>query len=89
MPEDVAALIDEGGGREGITICATRDGGTGALLLTPPDVIRPSFGSNSFERHVALGLKQGIPVREVSIDGFESDLDRLDDLHLLKSPRKQ
>jgi hypothetical protein len=28
-------------------------------------------------------------VREVSIAGFESDLDRLDDLHLLRSPGKR
>jgi 2-phospho-L-lactate/phosphoenolpyruvate guanylyltransferase len=37
--------------------------GTNGLLLTPPDVIAPSFGADSCERHRALALAAGVGCR--------------------------
>jgi 2-phospho-L-lactate guanylyltransferase len=82
---DVRALIAAAGAAPGITICATRDGGTGALLLTPPRVIPPAFGPRSFERHIQLAAERGIAVRRVSIPAFETDLDTVEDLELYLS----
>jgi 2-phospho-L-lactate guanylyltransferase len=79
-PADVRALVASAGDASGISICATRDGGTGALLLTPPDALPPSFGPGSFERHIALARERGIEVRAISFPAFEMDLDTAEDL---------
>ena len=52
-PGEVATLLARQG-RAGVVIVPDRHGaGTNALLLSPPDVIEPSFGPGSFARHAA------------------------------------
>jgi 2-phospho-L-lactate guanylyltransferase len=80
---DVDAVLAAGNGWEGITIAPCTDGGTGALLLCPPDVIAPSFGPDSYARHVALA--RGIPIRTVRREGLALDLDSEADLAALRS----
>lgn len=36
------------------------EAGTNALLLRPPDLLRPRFGPNSFPRHLALAAAAGV-----------------------------
>ena len=51
-PGEVAALL-AGARGAGVVIVPDRHGtGTNALLLTPPDVLAPAFGPDSFARHV-------------------------------------
>jgi 2-phospho-L-lactate guanylyltransferase len=66
--------------RSGIAIAPTHDGGTGALLLFPPEVIPPSFGADSFRRHVELAQARGLSVREIAADAFTFDLDTVENL---------
>jgi 2-phospho-L-lactate guanylyltransferase len=49
--------------------------GTNALVLAPPDAIKPSFGEGSKERHVAAARAAGIPfgVEELSSLGLDLD----------------
>lgn len=61
-------------------IASTQDGGTGALLLTPPDAIPPLFGPNSYERHLVLARLRTVAVQEVTLDAFTFDLDTPEDL---------
>ena len=64
-----------------VVIVPDRHGtGTNALLLTPPDVMRPSFGEGSFARHSALA---GAP-RVVEIPSLCLDVDTPDDLSALR-----
>jgi 2-phospho-L-lactate/phosphoenolpyruvate guanylyltransferase len=61
-PTDVGALMARS---EAIVIVPDRHGtGTNALALSPPDSIEPSFGLDSFARHVraaeASGLSHGV-----------------------------
>jgi len=92
-PDDVRSLVEASGGTSGVTIAPTHDGGTGALLLTPPDAISPSFGVRSFRRHLHLAAASGMAVRQVSRQGFLYDVDTVEDLeslmavHLSHSPR--
>jgi 2-phospho-L-lactate/phosphoenolpyruvate guanylyltransferase len=68
-----------------VSIAPTWDGGTGALLLSPPRVIPPSFGPGSFARHLRAAAQTGVPTREVAREAFERDLDTLADFHSLRS----
>lgn len=78
--EDVRALAANSPDAAGICIAATTDGGTGALLLRPPDAIAPAFGAHSFHRHMRLAEAAGLPVTVVQRHGLSLDLDTLDDL---------
>ena len=49
--------------------------GTNALVLSPPDVIVPSFGADSCARHVALAREAGIPFGVEKLASLGLDLD--------------
>ncbi|HEX6508629.1 MAG TPA: 2-phospho-L-lactate guanylyltransferase, partial [Chloroflexota bacterium] len=54
---DIVTLLRAAAPPPAVTIAPTRDGGTGALLLAPPDVIPPTFGPRSFSRHIEHALR--------------------------------
>jgi 2-phospho-L-lactate guanylyltransferase len=80
---DVRALLVAGGTAPNITIAPTQDGGTGAILLTPPGVIAPAFGPDSFRRHVEDARAARISLHTVVRQGFSRDLDSTEDLEYL------
>lgn len=86
-PEDIEALIR--GDAQEMRIAATRDGGTGALLLRPPDSVPIAFGPGSFRRHVELARVRGIDVRQVRRQGLTRDLDTEADLRAFASSLAQ
>jgi 2-phospho-L-lactate guanylyltransferase len=49
--------------------------GTNALVLSPPDAIRPAFGEGSCDRHVAAAREAGIPFAVEELDSLALDLD--------------
>ncbi len=49
--------------------------GTNALMLAPPDAIRPAFGEGSRERHVAAARAAGIPFSVEEVPSLALDLD--------------
>lgn len=49
--------------------------GTNALVLAPPDAIRPSFGEGSRDRHVAAAREAGIPFEVEDVPSLALDLD--------------
>jgi 2-phospho-L-lactate guanylyltransferase len=64
-----------------VTVVPDRDGaGTNALVLTPPDVITPSFGPGSHARH--LELAHGIGADGITFErtAFAYDVDTPEDL---------
>lgn len=74
--------------REGVTLCtAARDGGTNALLLTPPDAIPCLFGPDSARRHLEAAAAVGIAGQAAEVPGFARDIDTPDDLHWLLRQR--
>jgi 2-phospho-L-lactate/phosphoenolpyruvate guanylyltransferase len=73
-PADIRALLagDEGG----MTICrALRDGGTNAMMVSPPDNVTFSFGSNSAQRHAAAARLLELRVRIIDHAAFQRDID--------------
>ena len=86
--ETVERLLDAHALPRAVTLVpAGRDGGTNALLCSPPDVIPNCFGHNSFRAHCQLALSCGIEPKILSLPGLHYDIDRpLDLLSFLNHP---
>jgi 2-phospho-L-lactate guanylyltransferase len=70
----------------GVVIVPDRHGsGTNALLLTPPEVLAPSFGPGSLARHAARGRAAGATVRIAQAPSLELDVDTPGDLAALRA----
>jgi 2-phospho-L-lactate guanylyltransferase len=64
-----------------LTVCrAARDGGTNALVVSPPDAIPFRFGEHSATRHMDEGRAAGLRCRLIADGPFSRDVDRPDDL---------
>lgn len=77
------ASIDPGANREVVVVPDRHGTGTNALLLSPPDVMVPSFGAGSFARHSALARSAGALVRVVELPSLALDVDAPEDLEPL------
>ena len=81
---DIEQLLQRHAG--GLSLCpAIRDGGTNALVCTPPDAIEFQFGKNSAERHLQTAKDHGLATRRMAIPAFFRDIDIPDDLVWLSS----
>jgi 2-phospho-L-lactate/phosphoenolpyruvate guanylyltransferase len=59
-----------------VAIVPDRHGtGTNALVLSPPDAIKPSFGEGSCARHVAAAREAGVPFAVEELPSLALDLD--------------
>jgi 2-phospho-L-lactate guanylyltransferase len=83
--EAIRRLVQEAAGRPGIVLARTQDGGTGALLLSPPGAIPPAFGPGSFKQHLALAAERGLSARQVTEGPLCFDLDTVEDLTVVQS----
>ena len=84
-PEDLNALLTHPAGERSALIVPDRHGtGTNALLLTPPDVLAPSFGPDSRRRHLADAGTAGVPAEVVELDSLALDVDTPEDLEALR-----
>ncbi len=96
-PAELSELLarSEAQARSGLVVIVPDRHGTGtnALLLSPPDAIAPSFGPDSFERHLELAARAGVsslirrlPTLALDID-TGADLDALRELLGEHGPR--
>jgi 2-phospho-L-lactate guanylyltransferase len=84
-PADLNALLSHPAAERSALIVPDRHGtGTNALLLTPPDVLAPSFGPDSRRRHLADASTSGVPAEVVELDSLALDIDTPDDLEALQ-----
>jgi 2-phospho-L-lactate guanylyltransferase len=84
-PNDLNALLTHPSGERSALIVPDRHGtGTNALLLTPPDVLAPSFGPDSRRRHLADASAAGVAAEIVELDSLGLDVDTPDDLDALR-----
>jgi 2-phospho-L-lactate guanylyltransferase len=87
-PAEVDELLEEADGVQppDVVVVPDRHGdGTNALLLTPPDAIRPSFGPGSRERHERLAAEAGATCAAIAIPTLSLDVDTADDLAALRT----
>lgn len=94
MPADIACLdkaevqtlLAHPREETSVILCPARDGGTNALLCTPPDAIPFHFGKNSSEAHDAAAKRAGVPCHWLPLQHLGLDLDTSDDLWALPLP---
>jgi 2-phospho-L-lactate/phosphoenolpyruvate guanylyltransferase len=83
-PGEIEGLLAHPAGERSALIVPDRHGtGTNALLLTPPDVLAPSFGPDSCRRHMADAKAAGVPAEVVEVPCLALDIDTPDDLEAL------
>ena len=84
-PLDLTALLNHPTGERSALIVPDRHGtGTNALLLSPPDVLAPSFGPDSRRRHLADASSVGVAAEVVELDSLALDVDTPEDLEALR-----
>ena len=83
---DIQLLLESHPG--GVTVCpAAADGGTNALLMSPPGVIPFLYGPDSASRHLAAAAGAGVDSRTAWLPAFARDVDSPDDVSWLIGQR--
>jgi 2-phospho-L-lactate guanylyltransferase len=78
---DVAGALRRAGKPPFLVIAPDRLGsGTNMLMMSPPGIIRFSFGRRSFRRHVSAGRRAGVSVKIIKRVSLAEDLDSPEDL---------
>jgi len=84
-PAELDRLLEsEPDGPDVIVVPDRHGDGTNALVLSPPDVMRPAFGPGSRARHEQLALDAGAACIAVEVPSLGLDVDTLDDLEALR-----
>jgi 2-phospho-L-lactate guanylyltransferase len=77
--DDIDNLLSKHQG--GVSICpAIRDGGTNALICSPPDAMPFQFGCDSARKHLEEATERGMPHARLPMHAFFRDIDTPDDL---------
>ena len=82
-PADIATLLGLDLGARGLALCPSRDHGTNALLVTPPDLIAFAYGQRSFHAHGAAGRAAGVVPVVLPLESLRWDIDSSADLQAL------
>ncbi|HEU4979399.1 MAG TPA: 2-phospho-L-lactate guanylyltransferase [Solirubrobacteraceae bacterium] len=84
LPAELDALLAPGPARREVVVVPDRHGtGTNALVLSPPDAIRPSFGPGSRARHESLAHAAQVECRVAEPFSLALDVDTAEDLEAL------
>ena len=68
----------------GVTIVpANSDGGTNAMMVSPPQLIKPGYGERSCQRHCEFSRANGIEPEVLCFPELGLDVDTVDDLRIL------
>lgn len=87
-PDAVDLVVAAAPDGEAVVVAPAHNGGTNALFLRPPGVIRPAFGPSSARAHAqaaAAAGEAGVPFRQTQIDVWAYDIDTPADLEHLKA----
>jgi 2-phospho-L-lactate guanylyltransferase len=78
-PQDIEELLKAH--QPGLSLCpAIRDGGTNALVCSPPNAIPFQFGDDSARRHIETAEERGLNAARLPMHAFFRDIDIPDDL---------
>jgi 2-phospho-L-lactate guanylyltransferase len=82
-PVDIVALLEAGEACPVVIAPDLARSGTNALLLAPPLLLEPHFGTASFTAHTRAARAADIEARIVQRDGLAQDIDTPQDLQRL------
>lgn len=83
--DDLAQILAHHNGEEGLTLVpAWGEGGTNCFLVSPPRLVEPQFGEDSFRVHARAAREKGRPVRVLTSPHVGLDIDRPADLGTLQ-----
>jgi 2-phospho-L-lactate guanylyltransferase len=84
-PVELDSLLARGeaDGMQVVIVPDRHGSGTNALVISPPDAFRPSFGPNSLNRHLTLAQEAGLKHSVEEVPSLSHDVDTPDDLATL------
>lgn len=82
---DIQQLLE--GHPGGVTVCPAIDGGSNALVLTPPTAIPFLYGPDSAARHLGAAAAASVAARTARLPAFARDVDSPDDVRWLLGQR--
>jgi 2-phospho-L-lactate guanylyltransferase len=77
---DIENIVAMASSQREIVITPSKDNGTNALFLKPPDVMSPRFGGESFPAHLSEAHRAGVKPRIYRSITVATDIDDSDDL---------
>lgn len=79
--EDIDRIVKMGNrGKHNVVLSSSYNGGTNALFLSPPNLIRLCFGAKSFSKHIREAQSKGVCLRFYYSANVASDIDSSQDL---------
>lgn len=82
---EIRQLLETNDEEPFVVICPANDGGTNALLTSPPDAIPFRFGARSAEAHREIALRFSLTCQVLDLSNLRFDLDTPADLNDLDS----
>jgi 2-phospho-L-lactate guanylyltransferase len=83
-PREIEDLLTVGRELEVVVVPDHGGAGTNALYLAPPLAIQPTFGPDSYRRHLQQAKSRGLRTRSLPVPGIGFDIDTPDDLDRLR-----
>ncbi len=80
---DLETILREDIGAPYVVMAPSDDGGTNAMLKSPPNAIPSRFGPNSLELHIQEARKRNIEYRILKLASLTTDIDSPEDLKTL------
>ena len=86
--KDIDQLI-KSASKNSIVISPSKNGGTNAMLQTPPEIIVPAFGNDSFRKHTEQAISKHVKTKVYVSSHIMLDIDSGKDLSILLKTGKQ
>lgn len=83
---DICTVVNAiGGAASFAAVVRSRDGGTNALAMRPPEALPMRFGRNSADAHIEAARAAGVAIAELTLERMSFDVDAPEDLDALSS----
>ncbi|MDO6564738.1 2-phospho-L-lactate guanylyltransferase [Amphritea sp. 1_MG-2023] len=78
--QEIECLLSHREARPSVVVCPSYDGGTNAIMTSPPNAMPFSFGLNSCQIHLLSAFNAGLHTQRLFLESLSFDVDCPDDL---------